>query len=111
LEKAQIGSSFLRNASWTLSNLCRGKIPPEYKLIERAIPALVKVLIENDNVEILIDVCWALSYLSDSGEDRVMKMLEYPIIPRLIKLLADNQISVAIPSLRTIGNIATGNDE
>jgi hypothetical protein len=28
---------------------------------------LAKVLIENDSEEIIGDVCWALSYISDAG--------------------------------------------
>lgn len=30
LDRAQPGSSFVRNASWTLSNLCRGRPPPNF---------------------------------------------------------------------------------
>jgi len=37
----------------------------------RAVSSLAKVLIENDVEDILIDVCWAISYLSDGGEERI----------------------------------------
>jgi importin subunit alpha-6/7 len=30
LDRAIPGSSFVRNASWTLSNLCRGRPPPDF---------------------------------------------------------------------------------
>jgi len=39
--------------------------------VQRAVPSLAKVLIENDVDDILIDVCWAMSYLSDGGEERI----------------------------------------
>jgi hypothetical protein len=65
LDHAQPGTSFLRNASWALSNLCRGRPPPKYEQVKRAIPSLIKVLVENDNEDIITDICWALSYLSD----------------------------------------------
>jgi len=71
LDKAPIGSSFLRNASWALSNLCRGRPQPDYNLVRRAIPTLIKVLVENDKEEIITDICWALSYLSDGAKDRI----------------------------------------
>ena len=71
LDQAQPGSSFVRNASWTLSNFCRGRPPPTFEKVRRAIPSLSKVLIENDLDDILIDVCWAMSYLSDGGEERI----------------------------------------
>jgi len=61
----------VRNASWTLSNLCRGRPAPNFNLVQRAVSSLAKVLIENDVEDILIDVCWAISYLSDGGEERI----------------------------------------
>lgn len=67
LDQAQPKSSFVRNASWTLSNLCRSRPAPDFSKIVRAIPSLVKVLIENDSIEIISDICWALSYIADGG--------------------------------------------
>eukprot|EP00351_Strombidinopsis_sp_SopsisLIS2011_P003838 CAMPEP_0116876590 /NCGR_PEP_ID=MMETSP0463-20121206/8496_1 /TAXON_ID=181622 /ORGANISM="Strombidinopsis sp, Strain SopsisLIS2011" /LENGTH=198 /DNA_ID=CAMNT_0004523275 /DNA_START=468 /DNA_END=1064 /DNA_ORIENTATION=+ len=71
LDQAPAGSSFVRNASWTLSNFCRGRPGPKFELIERAIPSLVKVLIENTAEDIIVDVCWALSYTSDGGDKHI----------------------------------------
>ncbi len=71
LDRAQPGSSFVRNASWTLANLCRGRPAPPFERVARAIDSLSKVLIENDVEDILVDVCWAMSYLSDGGEERI----------------------------------------
>lgn len=68
LDQAAPGSSFVRNASWTLSNFCRGRPAPDFNKVQRAVPSLAKVLIENDIEDILIDVCWAMSYLSDGGD-------------------------------------------
>jgi len=58
----------MRNTAWALSNMCRGKPQPNYESVRRAVPSLAKVLIENDLEEILVDVCWALSYLSDGAK-------------------------------------------
>lgn len=84
LDRAQPGSSFVRNASWTLSNLCRGRPAPDFKKVIRAIPSLSKVLIENDLEDILIDVCWAMSYLSDGGEERIPIIIQTEVLPRLV---------------------------
>jgi importin subunit alpha-6/7 len=67
LDKSQPGTTFVRNASWTLANCCRGKPAPDYKKLVHCISSLAKVLIENDYEEIIGDVCWALSYISDGG--------------------------------------------
>jgi hypothetical protein len=45
LDKAVPGSSFVRNASWTLSNLCRGRPAPPFGRVDRAVSSLAKVLI------------------------------------------------------------------
>lgn len=47
LDKGVPDTSFTRNASWALANLCRGKPPPKYQEIRSAIPTLIKVLVEN----------------------------------------------------------------
>ncbi len=111
LDKAKPGSSLVRNASWALSNFCRGRPPPDFNKIKRAIPSLAKVLIENDNEDVLIDVCWAMSYLSDGGENRIPVILSTNVLPRIIQLLNHHAIAIAVPCLRTIGNIVTGDDQ
>jgi len=80
INKAQPGSSFLRNASWALSNLCRGRPQPDYAMVKKAVPTLIKILVENDKEDIITDVCWALSYLSDGGKDRLKDLVD----PRLL---------------------------
>lgn len=84
LDKAQPQSSLVRNASWALSNLCRGRPSPDFNKVKRALPSLAKVMIENDHEEVLIDVCWAISYLSDGGEDKIPLILQTNVLPRVI---------------------------
>jgi len=111
LDRAIPGSSFVRNASWTLSNLCRGRPAPDFNKVQRAIPSLAKVLIENDVEDILIDVCWAMSYLSDGGEERIPVILATNVLPRMVQLLQHENIAVSVPCLRAIGNVVTGDDD
>ncbi len=84
LNRAKPGTSFVRNASWTLSNFCRGRPSPKFEKVYHAVIALAKVLKENDSEDILIDVCWALSYLSDGGEERIPVILQQDVLPKLI---------------------------
>jgi hypothetical protein len=77
----------MRNASWALSNLCRGRPQPDYNLVKGAIPTLIKVLVENDKEDIITDVCWALSYLSDGAKERVNDLLRPDLLQKIIKLL------------------------
>ena len=99
----------LRNATWTLSNFCRGKPAPKWNYVSLIIPALAQ-MIGNDDHEILQDACWAYSYLSDTGEQEIRAIQNSGAIPRLVELLKHNSAHVRHPALRTIGNIVTGDD-
>ncbi|XP_023753852.2 importin subunit alpha-1a [Lactuca sativa] len=101
--------SMLRNATWTLSNFCRGKPQPSFSQTKPALPALQQLIHSNDE-EVLTDACWALSYLSDGTNDKIQAVIEANVCPRLVELLNHPSPSVLIPALRTVGNIVTGDD-
>jgi importin subunit alpha-6/7 len=118
--------SMLRNATWTLSNFCRGKQPqPEWALVSEfsvetaisyvcqqiypALSVLTKLIYSLDD-EVLIDACWAISYLSDGSNDKIQSVIESGVCRRLVDLLMHNSTSVQTPALRSVGNIVTGDD-
>ncbi|KAI9757553.1 MAG: Importin alpha subunit (Karyopherin alpha subunit) (Serine-rich RNA polymerase I suppressor protein) [Lichina confinis] len=102
--------SMLRNATWTLSNFCRGKTPqPDWPTISPALPVLSKLVYSLDD-EVLIDACWAISYLSDGSNDKIQAVIEAGIPRRLVELLMHASTSVQTPALRSVGNIVTGDD-
>lgn len=101
--------TMLRNATWTLSNLCRGKPPPSFEMVKPALGTLAH-LIYFDDEEVLTDACWALSYLSDGINDKIKAVVESGVVKRLVELLLHQSVAVQTPSLRTVGNIVTGDD-
>ena len=109
LDKAAPGNSFVRNASWTLSNFCRGKPAPNFDQIKRCVTSLAKVLIESDQEEILTDICWALKYISDGGKN-IPLIISTNAVPRLVQLLEHPSMAISVASLGTIGNILAGDD-
>jgi hypothetical protein len=99
-----------RNATWTLSNLCRGKNPqPQWPKVCPALPVLAKLIYSMDE-EVLIDACWAISYLSDGYNDKIQAVIESGVCRRLVELLMHPSTSVQTPALRSVGNIVTGDD-
>jgi len=105
--------SVLRNATWTLSNFCRGKPQPEFQLVRGALPTLAGLIGLQDD-DVLTDACWALSYLSDDpapgSNQKIQAVIEAGVARRLTELLAHPSSNVKTPALRTVGNIVTGDD-
>ena len=75
--------SLMRNTTWTISNLCRGKPIPNFNLVKEALPLLSKLLFTTDN-ETVTDACWALSYMSDGPNDRINQVLQAGVAPKLV---------------------------
>lgn len=104
--------SLVRNATWTLSNLCRGKPQPPFEKIQAIVP-MVSHLVRTDDDEVLTDSCWALSYISDDqnpNNRKIQAVIDSGAVPRLVQCLMHHSASVQVPALRCVGNIVTGDD-
>lgn len=104
--------SMIRNATWSLSNLCRGKPQPNFEQIQAVLPTLAK-LVMMDDVEVLTDALWALSYISDDNgatNNKIQAVIDHNVVPRVVQCLNHHQTSVQVPALRCVGNIVTGDD-
>lgn len=101
--------SMLRTATWTLSNLCRGKPQPDWSMVSPALGTLARLIYSTDD-EVLTDSLWALSYLSDGSDDRIQQIIDAGVCRRVVELLLHHSPSVQVPALRSVGNIVTGND-
>jgi len=102
----------LRNATWTISNLCRGKPPPPLQLVYPCLQVLQKLVYSHDN-DVIIDAFWALSYFcdGDNPKDRVDAIISVGVCRRAVELLESANYLVVIPALRLVGNICTGTNE
>ncbi|KJE94089.1 hypothetical protein CAOG_04781 [Capsaspora owczarzaki ATCC 30864] len=102
--------AMVRNATWTLSNLCRGKTPPPNMQIISPALSVIPILLYVKDEEILTDTCWALSYLTDADSLQIQTIVDTGITPRLTELLLHHNINVVTPAVRTVGNIVTADD-
>ena len=98
----------LRNAVWALSNLMRGKPQPAATYVAAAIPVLARLLMIQDD-EVMMDTCWALSYVSDGGDDNIDLVVTAGCVVPLMTILRERQETrTRTPALRTLCNILTG---
>jgi hypothetical protein len=112
LIKPQAKVTLLRNITWAISNLCRGKPRPDFEPLRPAMPALAH-LIQQVDEEVVTDACWALSYVSDDGLEnvKIQAVVDQPdLVVKLVQLLMSGSAKIQTPALRTVGNIVTGDD-
>lgn len=107
----EIPLAFLRNVTWVMVNLCRSKDPPlPPEIVKTILPALV-ALIHHDDANVLVDTVWALSYLTDGGNEQIQMVIDSGIVPDLVPMLGHEDAKIQTAALRAVGNIVTGSDE
>ncbi|KAH3767736.1 importin subunit alpha-1 [Pelomyxa schiedti] len=117
--------TFLRNATWALSNGCRGKPTPDVSYFQPSpgesvsfMPTL-EALLQCNDVDVITDVicinpngfCQGLVFLSDSLPCVKLIISTGRIIPTLVQILSVNNHNLQIPALRALGDVATQSSE
>ncbi|EGG23005.1 hypothetical protein DFA_05135 [Cavenderia fasciculata] len=108
-EKHSRNTNILRNACWALSNLFRGKPLSDSHYAELALPTIARLLYLQDQ-DALCDVLWCISYVSDTTNERMQKVLDCNVVGVLIGILTKAERPLVSPALRTLGNFLTGDD-
>ncbi|XP_022847344.1 disease resistance RPP8-like protein 3 isoform X2 [Olea europaea var. sylvestris] len=98
--------SIMRKGTRTLSNICGGRIWPQFKQVKSAICPLAH-LIHTDDEEVLNSACWALLGLSYRKKD----IIQAGVFPRLVELLLYPSLFVLIPAMCVVHNIISDVDD
>ena len=102
-------TALLRNVTWTLSNMCRGKPAPNFENVAPILNALPTLFSSNDH-DVCVDALWAISHMTDS-ELAIDPVLRSGLLATLSAALAVPDHLIIIPALRALGNIVSGTNE
>lgn len=103
-------SMMARNLAWCITNLLRGKPIPSLEDIYYLLPIYWKGLKIHSKKEIVADLLWGISYMSDSGEKVALKLLELSVLESIIEAMKSNCSNIVLPAVRTLGNFVTWDD-
>ena len=103
--------TMIKRASWSISLLCKGKPPPDFKIFIDAIPILAEIVKTQQCDEILSGSLWALSHLSEGREEMIEYLIHTGVVPRVIQLLNHHSHEIQLPAIKVVGNIVIGNDQ
>merc|ERR1719174_1567899 len=100
-------TEMLKNTTWGISNLCRGKPRPKTEHVSKALPFL-SALLQCTEKEVLTDALWALSYIADGDEQLIDLIIQSGLVSTVVQALGCGDDAYGAPAIRVVGNIATG---
>jgi hypothetical protein len=66
--------------------------PPPVTTIKEILPAL-SMLIHHNDINILVDTVWALSYLTDGGNEQIQMVIDSGVVAKLVPLLSHRSLT------------------
>ncbi|CAO2193120.1 unnamed protein product [Urochloa humidicola] len=108
--------SMLRNATWTLSNFCRGKPQPSFDQIQAVIeagvcPRLVELLL-HPSPSVLIPALRTVGNIVTGDDLQTQCIIDHQALPCLLNLLTQShKKSIKKEACWTISNITAGNKD
>jgi hypothetical protein len=102
----------IRNCTWTLGNLCRGKPIPPREYLEPAL-VLASSLLQNVNDdEVITDALWCFTYASEGNltDDVVEFTQSQGLMSGIVASLSNMNPAMSLAAVRAVGNFVTGSD-
>jgi len=79
--------TMIKQGTWALANLCRGKPAPPFRMLQETIPVFAKVIMGLEDLDALMDAFTAISNLSNGGSERIQKVFDTGVVPFLVKYM------------------------
>ena len=92
----------IKTAVWTISQLCSTKPQPKFDLIASVISKVVAKLEISNEDDVLAEICWLLSSLSDGCDSCIQTLLDAGVKSKLLALVSHKEESVVAPALRAL---------
>lgn len=106
-----------RTSAWAYSNLTRDgvaavDVPHFLAVMDQYSPVKKLVdLLQLEDEEVILHSCWAMSNLTQScTENEIEAVLRHGISPRIVELMMHPHLKIQWRSLRTVGNILSGDE-
>jgi hypothetical protein len=91
-------------------NLCRNKPTPNFTLMCAALPLLSRIFHASDDEKVVFEACHALCFISADNK-ATQSIIDHKLVPCVLHVLAQPyQIKSTVCALRTITNLASGQD-
>lgn len=97
----------IRDITWMVTNLCRGKPSPDIETIKLILILLDRFLPSYDR-ETVVNVCWTLSYISEGSDAYIQAVLDSGLAPKVMKFLTSDSAAVRNPAIKTIAHLTNG---
>ncbi|KAG0662834.1 Importin alpha subunit (Karyopherin alpha subunit) (Serine-rich RNA polymerase I suppressor protein) [Monosporozyma unispora] len=107
----KIPVSLRKITSWTFSNVFKSFESYHLSQLNTHFITVLKTLLSSDDSEVVSNICWALSYLSNKNVELANSLIiNSEILPQLIHILQQHDINITIPGLKVLGSISSGTD-
>jgi hypothetical protein len=88
-----------------MGNLCRHKPAPPLHAVAVALH-VCSALMQHSDTAVQDSACWAVAYISEGPDERILACQNAGLIPIVLQLLRTQRPTVMLPAIRTFGNYA-----
>ncbi|KAK0426666.1 hypothetical protein QR680_009833 [Steinernema hermaphroditum] len=102
---------FVRTIAWWYSNMCRHKNPQAPIEVLKALAHGLATMVAHEDSAVRQDATWAFSYMTDGPDCQIILPYQVGALDGMVNALDEQNDAIIAPTVRVLGNFATGADE